>query len=245
VTDPKRVYSDDEVKSILSRAIDRQRAASPDGLSHDDLLAVAREAGIPADAVEAAAAEIVTRAADGESEQSSARSRPAEGDGLAVRKERASGFRIHLLTYVPVIAFLVFVNVMTTPSYLWFLWPALGWGLAVVLHARFALFPSEVEIARDVARRAERRRRAQEKKRRREAKSALQQGARELGHAVERGVAVMLTETAKRIHEEIDPIAETRGRRVRVEDKKGRESHREEEEEDDEAEEQEERKAKR
>ena len=228
--DPKRVYSDEEVKSILSRAIDRQRATSPEGLSHDDLLAVARDAGIAPEAIEAAAAEVTIR-------------RAVEGDELAVRRERASGFRIHLLTYLPVIAFLVFVNVMTTPSYPWVLWPAVAWGLGLALHARFAVFPSEVEVARDVARRAERRRRAEEKKRRREAKSALKEGARELGHAVERGVAVMLTETAKRIHEEIDPIAGTQGRRVRVEEgsvRPGRTKPREDEDESDEEQEEEE-----
>jgi hypothetical protein len=215
VSDPKRVYSDDEVKAILSRAIDRQRATSAEGLSHDELLAVARDAGISPDAIDAAAAEIMAR-------------RGVERDELAARRARAAAFRIHLLTYVPVIAFLVFVNFMTT-AYPWVLWPALGWGLALALHARAGLFPTEAEIARDVARREERRRRAEERRRRREVKSALKEGARELGHAVERGVAVMLTETAKRIHEEIDPIAGPPGRRVRVEEKKGRVADGEEE----------------
>jgi len=213
VPDPKRVYSDDEVKAILSRAIDRQRASSPEGLSHEDLLAVARDAGIAPEAIEAAAADITVRS-------------DTAADELAIRKERASDFRIHLLTYIPIIAFLVFVNAMTT-RYPWVLWPAVAWGLALVLHARFAVFPSDVEIAHDAAHLAERRRRAEEKRRRTEDKSRrsssrsdIQQGARELGQAVERGVAVILTETAKRIHEEIGPVAETRGRRVRVEDAK-------------------------
>jgi hypothetical protein len=202
VPPPKRVYTDDEVRAILSRAIDHQRASTPEGLSHDDLLAVARDAGISPEALEAAAAELTT-------------TRTVAADELEIRKERASDFRIHLFTYLPIMAFLAVVNWMTT-SYPWVLWPALGWGLAVALHARFALFPTDVEIAKDADSRAARRRRAEEKARRKAARSDLKEGARELGHAVERGVAVLLSETAKRIHEEIDPPAPAREKRVRV-----------------------------
>jgi hypothetical protein len=203
VADPKRVYSDDEVKAILSRAIDRQRAVSPDGgLSHEDLLSVARDAGISPAAIEEAAAEVTIH-------------RAVEADELAVRAERAAGFRVHFLTYIPVIAFLAFANAMTT-SYPWVLWPAVAWAVALVLHARFALFASEVAIARAAARRKARRERTEERARRRAQRSELHEGARQLGHAVERGVAVILTETAKRIHEEIAAAPEARGRRVRV-----------------------------
>jgi hypothetical protein len=222
---PKRVYSDDEVRAILSRAIDRQRSASPEGLTHDDLLAVARDAGIPADAIEAAAAELAAH---------------PEPDAVAVaeegmiRKERASDFRIHLFTYLPIMAFLAVVNAMTT-HYPWVLWPALGWGLALALHARFALFPTDVEITQEAAQRARKRRRAEEKERRRLARSDLKEGARELGHAVERGVAVLLTETAKRIHEEIGPEPQERGKRVRVEGNEGEDEAEDEPESEDEA----------
>jgi hypothetical protein len=201
------VYSDDEVKAILSRAIDKQRAAKPEGLTHDELLAVAKDAGISLEAVEAAAADVA--AAD------VARGRDERAEELAVRQERASDFRIHLLTYVPVMAFLVFINVMTT-HYPWVLWPLAGWGLALVLHWRFALHPTDVEIADEARERAERRRRREEKQRRREAKSAMQEGARELGHAVERGVATILSSTAKRIHEELDAVDDPRAPRTRV-----------------------------
>jgi len=204
VPDPKRVYTDDEVRAILGRAIERQRASTPEGLSHEDLLAVARDAGIPDDALEAAAAELTT-------------TRAAADDELAIRKERASDFRIHLFTYLPIMAFLAVVNFMTT-AYPWAMWPALGWGLAVALHARFAIWPTDHEIAQDARHRAERRRRAEEKARRKAARNDLKEGAKELGHAVERGVAVLLSETAKRIHEELDPPAPPapEGKRVRV-----------------------------
>jgi hypothetical protein len=202
VAGPKRVYSDEEVKAILSRAVDRQRAAAPEGLSHDELLSVARDAGISSEAIDAAAAEVTS-------------SRLLDDDEQAVRKERASGFRVHVFTYIPVIAFLAFANAMTS-SYPWFFWPAFAWGVALVLHARFALFAADVDIAKAATRRSARRRRIEERERRRAQRSDLHEGARQLGHAVERGVAVILTETAKRIHDEISAVPEPRGRRVRV-----------------------------
>lgn len=201
----KRVYSDDQVKAILARAIDRQRGGgSSDGLSHEDLLAVARDAGIPAEAVEAAAREVTTR-----SELSS--------DEDAVRRERRSDFRIHLYTYLLVMAFLVFVNAMTT-HYPWVLWPLLGWGIALALHARFALFPTDVEIAHDAEERVKERRREDERNWRRD---SVEVGARELGQAVERGLGALLSATAKRIHEHVDEsegASSTDARRVRVEE---------------------------
>lgn len=49
-----------------------------------------------------------------------------------VRGERA--FYHHLISYLIVIGFLLLVNLITNPGYLWFLWAALGWGIAVLLH---------------------------------------------------------------------------------------------------------------
>ncbi len=213
------MYTDDEVTAILSRAIERQRSSSPEGLSHDDLLAVARDAGISPEAIEAAAAELATR-------------KETTDDELAIRRERASDFRIHLFTYLPIMAFLAFVNFMTS-AYPWVIWPALGWGLALALHARFAVFLTDVEIAQDAGHRAEKRRRAEEKARRRAAKSDLKEGARELGRAVERGLAVAMSETAKMIHEELGPERNERGKRVRVEDDEARRDEAPEPEDDD------------
>jgi len=42
-------------------------------------------------------------------------------------------FKIHATVYIVIILFLAGINYMTT-DYPWFLWPALGWGIAVLLH---------------------------------------------------------------------------------------------------------------
>lgn len=49
------------------------------------------------------------------------------------------GFYTHLSVYAAVILFLAILNLLTSPGTIWFHWPMLGWGIAVVIHA-FAVF---------------------------------------------------------------------------------------------------------
>lgn len=49
------------------------------------------------------------------------------------------GFCIHLAVYITVNLFLIFVNLTTSPHYLWFKWPLFGWGIGLVFHW-FAVF---------------------------------------------------------------------------------------------------------
>ena len=51
------------------------------------------------------------------------------------RVETLRGFYIHLTVYVIVNLGLFFINMMTSPETLWFIWPLMGWGIAIVLHA--------------------------------------------------------------------------------------------------------------
>lgn len=53
-------------------------------------------------------------------------------------KERVKalrGFYIHLTAYVVVNLFLFLLDIFVSPDNLWFYWPLLGWGIAIVLHA--------------------------------------------------------------------------------------------------------------
>jgi len=43
-------------------------------------------------------------------------------------------FYSHLATYAVVIVFLHIINLLTSSTY-WAFWPALGWGIAIALHA--------------------------------------------------------------------------------------------------------------
>ena len=44
------------------------------------------------------------------------------------------GFRAHLLVYVLVNAGLAAINLMTTPTHLWFIYPMGGWGIGLLAH---------------------------------------------------------------------------------------------------------------
>ena len=53
-------------------------------------------------------------------------------------KERVAdlrGFYRHLSVYVFVNLGLFLINMIASPDGLWFIWPLMGWGIAIVLHA--------------------------------------------------------------------------------------------------------------
>ncbi len=62
---------------------------------------------------------------DGESAEQRARRR------LVAEK----AFYVHLVTYVAVISGLFIINVLTSSGRWWFVWPALGWGIGIAVHA--------------------------------------------------------------------------------------------------------------
>jgi hypothetical protein len=50
------------------------------------------------------------------------------------RVEEIKGFYGNLISYLAVNCFLLILNLVTSPQYLWFFWPLLGWGIGVVIH---------------------------------------------------------------------------------------------------------------
>lgn len=60
----------------------------------------------------------------------------AMDEKIALSKVRKlKGFYIHLIQYVVVILGLCAINLFTSPNKLWFFWPAIGWGLGILIHA--------------------------------------------------------------------------------------------------------------
>lgn len=51
------------------------------------------------------------------------------------RVEEIKGFYTHLTTYTIVNVILYAINMITSPDSLWFIWPLMGWGVAVVFQA--------------------------------------------------------------------------------------------------------------
>ena len=50
------------------------------------------------------------------------------------RVDEIKGFYGNLISYVAVNLGLLVLNLVTSPEYLWFFWPLLGWGLGVLIH---------------------------------------------------------------------------------------------------------------
>jgi hypothetical protein len=51
------------------------------------------------------------------------------------RVEAKVGFYIHLSVYIAVNIVLVIINLRTSPEYIWFKWPLIGWSIGLFFHA--------------------------------------------------------------------------------------------------------------
>jgi hypothetical protein len=118
-----RSYDDDEVRAIIDRALQARPGA---GVSHEDLLAIGAGVGLSQTAIESAALEL----------------RASQQNELAVQRvvsKRRRGVAAHAFLFMAVNALLFAINWLTTPGEWWSLFPIFGWGLALLLHAGFAL----------------------------------------------------------------------------------------------------------
>jgi hypothetical protein len=175
-----RSYTREEVQAILSRALEGAHSQG-DALSHDDLLAIARELGLPESAIDAAAVDIDLELAV---------KRAVEERVLARRR----GFMSHLFSYLLVNAFLFAINFLAGGPW-WFVWPLLGWGLGLAFHARGALLPDRPAIA------AKARKRIAKEREREARKARRQQGTGDIEAAVQDVVAGALGVVADAIHD--------------------------------------------
>ncbi len=55
------------------------------------------------------------------------------------------GFGYHLAAYLAINAILVWINLDTSPQYLWAVWPIIGWGIGLVFHG-VSLFVSSTTV---------------------------------------------------------------------------------------------------
>jgi hypothetical protein len=55
-------------------------------------------------------------------------------DRAKKRVEEIKGFYTHAIVYILVNAFLIILNLMTSPGQYWFQWPLLGWGIGLFFH---------------------------------------------------------------------------------------------------------------
>ncbi len=64
------------------------------------------------------------------------------------RVAQIRSFYSNLFSYLVIVGFLAMVNVLTDRTYLWFLWVAAGWGVAIAFHA-YATFANHGVFGRD------------------------------------------------------------------------------------------------
>jgi 2TM domain len=64
---------------------------------------------------------------------------PDDRTELERSRRRLGGFRNHLIAYFAVGTALVVLNVMATPDTIWFVWPIVGWGGVLAIHAAYAM----------------------------------------------------------------------------------------------------------
>ena len=192
--EPRR-WSEEEVEEILRRALERQQKAATarEGTSHEDLVAAAREVGIDAADVEAAASDLAREKAP----------RPQQAAPL-VRRSPLRRFLRSAAGYAVVNAFLFALN-QATGHAAWWHWVAIGWGIGLGFQALRLFFPTE-DDARKEAHRAARDAERQERRARRHAqRAAAKEVEREFEEAVEAGVAALMGAVTRRIRAHIDP----------------------------------------
>jgi len=121
----QRFYEDEEAEQILRMAAS---ISSPVGqLSRERLLETAAELGISPEAVETAERQFHAEKSERDLE-------------VQFQAHARSEFYAHLTTYLLVNAFLLFVNLRTSPGHPWVLWSLLGWGSGLAGHAVTVFF---------------------------------------------------------------------------------------------------------
>jgi hypothetical protein len=123
----QQFYSQEEAEAILRLATKQQ---NPEGIDRQRLLQTAAELGISADALEKAEAVFA--------KERTAAQQQAEEDALRrdYLRSRIIGWRSHLISYVCVNAGLIATYfALDRGDYFWPMWPLLGWGIGLAIHA--------------------------------------------------------------------------------------------------------------
>ena len=65
------------------------------------------------------------------------------------RAEVKYGFYVHAIVYAAVMALLIIINLMTAAGTWWFVWPLMGWGIAIAIHAARVYLKSDKTVILD------------------------------------------------------------------------------------------------
>jgi hypothetical protein len=120
-----RRYNDEDVQAIIQRALKQQGTTEGD-LAHADLLSIGEQVGLPAEAIERAAHDVLDARRTAQAVQ-------------RITSSRRRWLAVHAAVFALINALLFTVNALTTPGEWWFLFSLFFWGLALGAHAAFAL----------------------------------------------------------------------------------------------------------
>ena len=113
-------YSSDDVQKILALAMARKQEQS---FSEKQLSEMATELGISQELLKTAEQEWLTQAKVTQQQQ-------------ARNEIKRRGFKAHLISFIAVNTFMIVLNLATTPSDFWAIYPLSGWGLGLFMHSQ-------------------------------------------------------------------------------------------------------------
>jgi hypothetical protein len=184
-----RTYSREEADEILRRALGEQAS---DGINHEDLVAAAREVGIPEAAIEAAAGQL------GEH-------RLVKERVERLRRQKRRGFARHLISFLIANAGIFLFDYFDGGPW-FFQYVLIVWGIILLLFGIRQLAPEEAGLVRRAERELEKERRRAERERRRSGRVLGRPGgtpaaAKEFEQAVQEGASALLSAAARAIRD--------------------------------------------
>jgi hypothetical protein len=180
---PGRTYSDAEVQEILRRAVEQSAGGSDGeagGLTREELIDAARDAGIDPSAVEDAIGSLE-------------RDRDVRAEIAALRKRERRGLASNFVTWAIITAGLLALRFFGEGGW-WFVWPMGVWMVLLLLRLKGFIFESP-EHARE---RAERKLEHRRRQRKRRDGHIDHRRVSEANPEVERGVEKLLDAAARR-----------------------------------------------
>lgn len=141
-----RSFSREEVGELIETATRLERLGS-EGVSEDvswaELRQIAAELGISDEALLHAVAQRL------ETERAASQAEAEEAEKAEQRRKAWLGWRAHIASYVAVMTGLLMLDLVTGDGIDWFFFPAIGWGIGILVHTFTLLVTGGEEIEDD------------------------------------------------------------------------------------------------
>jgi 2TM domain len=111
-------YSSEEMQQILQKAFVRKQEGE---FTQEQIIEIALELGVSSESLQAAEKEWLIQQVEMKKQQIS-------------NSQKRREFKSHLMSFIVINGFLILLNLFTSPSYFWAIYPLLGWGLGLLLH---------------------------------------------------------------------------------------------------------------